>query len=346
MTEKEFDKDRIERYYNNNYSESEEDYISKIFNSKECEDKLNSQLLKQFYQIMSENISDQKNLDHILYKVHYKINTNSSAGVKTSLRRTIINWTLKIAGVLFLALSVFAGIGYFNISKNEKLTWVEIKAPAWSRVQFSLPDGTKGWLNSNSTLKYNAGFFFDREVILDGEALFEVVKSQNRFFKVKTNEVTVTALGTRFNVASYNNEKNIEVVLEEGRLCFETSEKKEFHTMNPDDLLVYNKLNRDINIDEVQPAKYMAWTDGKLIFRNDPIDVIGRRLARWYNIEVEIKGKFNDDLRLRATFKDESLEEVLGLLERSLQVKFMILKRTPVKDDSFAKTKVIITPKN
>lgn len=346
MTEKEFDKERIEKYYNNNYSESEEDYIGKIFNSNECEDKLKSHLLKQFYQIMGENISDQKSLDHILYKVHYNINTNSSPGRKTSLRRTAVNWTLKIAGVLFFAVSVFAGISYFNISKNEKLAWVEIKAPAWSRVQFSLPDGTEGWLNSNSTIKYNAGFFFNREVLLDGEALFQVAKSQSRLFKVKTDEVTVTALGTRFNVSSYNNEKNIEIVLEEGRLCFQTNEKKEFHIMNPDDMLVYNKVNKDINIDEVQSAKYMAWTEGKLIFRNDPIDVIGRRLARWYNIDVEIKGTFNDGRRLRATFKDESLEEVLGLLERSLQVKFRILKRTPLEDDSFAKIKVIITPQN
>lgn len=346
MTEKEFDKERIERYYNNNYSESEEDYIGKIFNSKECEDKLKAHLFKQFYQIIGENISDPKNLDQILYKIHYKINTHSSAVRETSFGRTMVNWILKIAGVFFLAVSVLAGIRYYNISKNEKLAWVEIKAPAWSRVQFSLPDGTEGWLNSNSTLRYNAGFFFNREVLLDGEALFEVAKSQNRLFKVKTDEVTVTALGTRFNVASYNNEKNIEIVLEEGRLCFETREKKEFHTMNPDDLLVYNKVNKDINIDEVQPAKYMAWTEGKLIFRNDPIDVIGRRLARWYNIEVEIKGKFNDGLSLRATFKDESLEEVLGLLEKSLQVKFKILKRVSVEYDSFAKTKVIITPQN
>lgn len=345
MKEKEFDKDRIDRYYNNNYSESEEDYLSKIFNSKDCEDKLKSYLLKRFYQIMSENIYDQKNLDGILYKVHYNINTSSAAENKVVLRRAIINWTLKIAAILFLAVSTFVGITYYNTSKYERITWVEIKAPAWTRVQFSLPDGTLGWLNSNSTLKYNTGFFFNREVLLDGEALFEVAKSKNRNFKVKTDEVTVTALGTRFNVASYNNEKNIEVVLEEGQLRFETNEEKELHTMNPDDMLVYNKVNKDINIDEVQPAKYMAWTDGKLIFRNDPIDVIGKRLARWYNIDVEIRGTFNDGLRLRATFKDESLEEVLGLLEKSLQVNFKTLKRTPL-GDSFTKTKVIITPKN
>ena len=66
---------------------------------------------------------------------------------------------------------------------------------------------------------------------------------------------------------------------------------------------------------------------GKLVFRNDPLDVIARRLERWYNIDVEINGNITEDLRLRATFIDEDLEEVLGLLRRSLPIEYRIENR-------------------
>ena len=77
----------------------------------------------------------------------------------------------------------------------KKETWVEIKAPAWTRAQFSLPDGTTGWLNSNSSVKYNGNFNTDRQVTLTGEAFFDVFKDKKRPFIVNTDEVIVKVLG-------------------------------------------------------------------------------------------------------------------------------------------------------
>ena len=60
--------------------------------------------------------------------------------------------------------------------------------------------------------------------------------------------------------------------------------------MVPDDLVTFDKTEQDFSTETVQPQKYVSWTDGKLVFRNDPLDVISRRLARWYNIDVEVNG--------------------------------------------------------
>ncbi|HUX57470.1 MAG TPA: FecR domain-containing protein, partial [Bacteroidales bacterium] len=232
--------------------------------------------------------------------------------------------------------------GYVNNSAGKE-TWVEIKAPAWTRAQFSLPDGTTGWLNSNSSVKYNGNFNADRQVTLTGEAFFDVFKDKKRPFIVNTNEVNVKVLGTRFNIASYKNENNVEVVLEEGKLVFNDKEMNKSYTMRPNDLVVYDKTLRDFSSEVVDPRKYLSWTEGKLEFRNDPIDVIARRLERWYDVDVEINGIISQQQRLRATFIDDSLEEVLYLLKRTLPIDYKIENRELKPDETYAKKKVIIT---
>ena len=113
--------------------------------------------------------------------------------------------------------------------------------------------------------------------------------------------------------------------------------------MKPNDLIVYDKTLKDFSTEEVEPQKYLSWTEGKLVFRNDPLDVIARRLGRWYNIDVEVNGCLAEDIRLRATFVDESLEQVLYFLKRSLPITYRIENRNLKPDETYAKKKVIIT---
>jgi ferric-dicitrate binding protein FerR (iron transport regulator) len=256
-----------------------------------------------------------------------------------------MKWTLRIASIIILPLFIFIGIQTYKDTYIKKEAWVEIKAPAWTRAQFSLPDGTTGWLNSNSSVKYNGNFNADRQVILTGEAFFDVFKDKKRPFIVNTNEVHVSVLGTRFNIASYEDEKNVEVVLEEGEIIFHVKGKNKSYTLNPNDLVRYDKILGDLSIEVVQPHKYLSWTEGKLVFRNDPLDVIAKRLERWYNIDVEVDVSLTEDLRLRATFIDEDLEEVLSLLKRSLPIDYKIENRELNSDGIYAKKKVTILPR-
>jgi len=238
---------------------------------------------------------------------------------------------------------IYSGIHLYRSANKENTYWVEINAPAWTRAQFSLPDGTNGWLNSNSSVKYSGDFTYNREVVLDGEAFFDVKKDDKRPFKVSTDEIIVTVIGTRFNIASYENEKSIEVVLEEGRLSVNNKEMNKSYSMKPNDCIIYNKKLDDLTIEVVEPETYSSWTNGKLVFRNDSLDVIARRLERWYNIAVEVRGSMTNQPRLRATFIDENLEEVLKLLKLSLPITYEINPPQIKIDGTYSKTKVIIT---
>jgi transmembrane sensor len=341
MKESGFDSEKLKRYFKGEYSDEDSSYVSNVFTENGSERELKRFLAGQFDQLANQDEMD-RNLDHILHKIHYDINTKKEESKRRKLSG-LLTWSLRIAALLVLPLAIFWGVkGYLNISTGRE-TWIELKAPAWTRAQFSLPDGTTGWLNSNSSIKYNGSFNIDRQVILNGEAFFDVVKDKSRPFKVNTNEIIVKVLGTRFNIASYENEKSVEVVLEEGKLELCNKEMTDYRTMNPNDLVIYDKTYEDLKTEIVEPKKYLAWTEGKLVFRNDPVDVIARRLERWYNIDVEIRGNVSEDIRLRATFIDENLEEVLGLLKRSLPIDYTIENRDIKPDDSYAKKKVIIS---
>lgn len=344
MTKVGFDREKMITYYRGKYSVEEASYINQAFCDEHQEKDIKALLSSQFDELMAEDDMQKKNLDHILYRIHYEINTNSATQKVRTFDR-IIKWTLRIAGVLVLPLMVFIGIYLNKEIQLKQDTWVEIKSPAWTRAQFSLPDGTTGWLNSNSSIKYNENFINDRKVTLNGEAFFDVTKDKRRPFLVSTNHISVKVLGTRFNITSYENEKNVEVVLEEGKLIFTNTLNKKSYVMKPNDLITYNKTRNDFTTEVVQPHKYLSWTEGMLVFRNDPLDAIARKLERWYNIDVEIRGNFADVLRLRATFSDESLEQVLILLKRSLPIDYKIENQEIKSNDTYTKKKVLIIPR-
>jgi len=341
MTDIDLDSERINNYFNGEYTEKDTSYIDDIFCDNSKEKRLRNLLSRQFDKLLPEDDLENKNLDHILYRIHYEINTRLSER-RVSTFDKVIKWTLRVAGVIIIPLAIIIGIRTFKESNLTRQTSIEIKAPEWSRVQFSLPDGTTGWLNSNSSIKYTGNFIANRSIALKGEAFFNVSKDKKRPFIVNTNEVNVTVLGTRFNIASYDNEKNVEVVLEEGKLVFSENDTKKFYTMNPNDLVIYDKTLKDFSTEVVQPQKYLSWTEGKLVFRDDPLDVIARRLERWYNIEVEVDVS-EEDIRWHATFNNEGPDEVLDLMKRSLNLDYRIEKPYLKPDSTYSKERVIIT---
>ncbi len=342
MGEISIDSEKINGFFKGNYSDKDIPYVDKAFCDNDKEKELKCLLSRQFNELLPEEDLDNKDLDHILYRIHYDINNRLSEPKRWSFDN-IIKWILRLAGVIILPLVILLGLQTYKESSLKKQTWVEIKAPAWTRAHFRLPDGTIGWLNSNSSVKYDGNFNADRQVTLKGEAFFDVFKDNKRPFIVNTNEVTVKVLGTRFNIASYENEKNIEVVLEEGKLVFNNKEMNKVYILSPNELITYDKALSDFSTEVVQPQKYLSWTEGKLVFRNDPLDVIARRLERWYNIDVEVNVSVTEDLRLRATFIDEGLDEVLDLLKRSLPIDYKIENGNIQTDGVYRKTKVIIS---
>jgi ferric-dicitrate binding protein FerR (iron transport regulator) len=133
-------------------------------------------------------------------------------------------------------------------------------------------------------------------------------------------------------------------VLEEGKVEFTLQEHSCVAELKPNERLMYN--NDSVRITITEPSKYSAWVEGKLMFRGDPMPEVARRIARWYNVEVELVDKDLDKDVIRGTFQDDSLEDVLYYISLTSPIRFRIIERKILDNGTYQKKKVLLYRKN
>ena len=213
-----------------------------------------------------------------------------------------------------------------------------------------MPDGSKVWLNAESTISYKIPFNTkSRDVQLTGEAFFEIKKDEQRPFHVESGKVKVTVLGTRFNYKAFSEDTMIEVVLAEGKVKLSSSgspTEKEI-ILKPGERAVINKVTKQTNITTGNIEKYVGWHEGKLIFDECPLPEVARRLERWFGIEVQVSDPKLSGCQISTTFRNESLHQILALLELASPIKTTLIPAT-FEETSHTKNKekVIITSKD
>lgn len=279
-----------------------------------------------------------------------KINTRIS-------KQETTKWWISIqraAAILLLPLLIYSGyISIRNISlKNQQEAHVVMQTISSRQgmvTQFELADGTKVWLNSGSALQFPSLFTGDlREVNLSGEAFFEVTKNENQPFLVKAKDLNIEVLGTSFNVVSYDDEQQAEVVLVEGKVSLFSEidqVKKVFGTLNPGQRVVYLDENQQVLAEEVEVDKYIAWREGNLIFRDDKMEDVVRRLSRWFNVEIVINDPEIKNYAYKATFRNENLTQVLNLLKISAPIDYQIIDNMLLPNGEYSKQKVYLMKK-
>ncbi|MBL7972301.1 MAG: DUF4974 domain-containing protein [Prolixibacteraceae bacterium] len=200
--------------------------------------------------------------------------------------------------------------------------------PYGKRVQISLPEGTKVWLNSGSKLIYPAVFASTlREVYIDGEGVFEVTKDPEKPFVVKSCGFDVEVIGTIFNVSAYSDDKYSYAVLEEGSIRLK--QKTKFyqsageHMLLPGEMAVLAPEQKDFNIKRVDPADYLSWRDGYYVFKSEQLENILKKLSRYYSVDIVLENSdlFHDTFSGSLYLKN-SPEEVLDIIKKTTQFKY------------------------
>jgi transmembrane sensor len=255
---------------------------------------------------------------------------------------SIFHFYQRIAAILFIPLVLGFGYWAFHSGQIQQQSFATIHSPEGARTEFSLPDGTTGWLNSGSVLTYPVEFAGNREVKIEGEAYFEVVRRQGEPFYVKTEELTVKVLGTSFNVSAYKDDKEASVILKEGKVRISRQDGKEGYVMSPNEKFIYDFNQKVARISQVDAAAQTAWTQGFLSFRGEPLSEVMKKLARWYNVDYEIRDKTLQNYSFKATFKDEQLDEILRMIALTTPMKYRIEERKLTDDGIYMKRKIII----
>ncbi len=192
-----------------------------------------------------------------------------------------------------------------------------------------LSDGTKVWLNSKSSLKYPVKFSGNtRDVILEGEAYFEVSKNPHSPFTVKTKSGNVTVLGTHFNVSAYQEDKKFETTLAEGKVKISQisrTRKDESVILKPGQQA--RVRNETIRVAEVDPYGYSVWKDGKFYFENENLKNILDKMERWYNFNVRFEQKSLEQIKFTGiVLKDQPIDQFLDIIRKTSNVKYKITK--------------------
>lgn len=257
-----------------------------------------------------------------------------------------------VAAVLLIPL-ILGNILYFVLRKGPETVlhepvYNELYAAFGTRSAFRLADGTAVWLNSGSSIRYPDRFTGDeRKVFLSGEAYFEVESNPAKPFIVHTASIRVRATGTKFNVLDYPAIDRNEVTLVTGKVEVCSADSAAGHgstRMEMNQHLTYEKSTGEVRVKIEDTYKYISWKEGKLIFRNEPLTDVAKKISQIFNIDIEIRGKEIENYTFRATFQDESLAEILKLLKLSSPINYTEVKRNPLPDGSFPRKKVIIYP--
>ena len=282
--------------------------------------------------------------DQALQKVHKRIHNTTKTG--------FVEIFKKVAAILILPL-LFASI-YFYLQESdippEAQQWYTLKTEAGMRSQFELPDGTYVFLNSNTSLRYPLAFTGNtREVELQGEAYFDVAKNDEKPFLVNTGKIVVEVTGTEFKASNYTDEQLVEVVLVEGSVnlcqCTASGQRSVIQALKPGDKATLAGSDNKLFVEQVDVAKYIAWKNGVLMFRDDSMEDVVRRLNRWYNVDIDISSVYLEDYVYTATFEDETLIQVLDLLKLSAPIDYRIKNRKRKADNTFSKMEIEIIEK-
>lgn len=256
------------------------------------------------------------------------------------------------AAVLILAGLFSTGYIYYHNSGSQPVpdeqpaVVQEISAIFGAHTKFQLSDGTTVCLNSGSKLIFPAEFKGNsRKVELVGEAYFEVTPNPSKPFIVKTRAINVKVLGTAFNLQAYPQSDEITTTLIHGKVVLErelAGISNQLAELKPSERAVYKTNEKTINISsEDDLEKFTAWKDGQLVFFNDPIAEVAKKLENWYNVTVKISNTKLSQFRFTATFTDEPIEQVLELMSKSSSISYQIKKATRRADNSFSKREII-----
>ena len=229
----------------------------------------------------------------------------------------------------------------------------EVLARAGTRTKLLLPDGTQVWLNSNSKLTYAEDFnTASREVVLEGEAYFDVVKDSQRPFIVHASDLDIKVLGTAFTIKSYPQDATVEATLLGGAI--EVSRKGHPNTprilLKPNEKLVFSKhlpvaqientasatdaraapKTSDISISPIaanlpdSEKVETAWLYNRLVFNGDNFKDLAEKMERWYNVKIYFKDEGLYQCRFGGAFANETIQEALNALQLTAKFTYKI----------------------
>ncbi|QBQ39952.1 FecR family protein [Sphingobacterium psychroaquaticum] len=245
--------------------------------------------------------------------------------------------TLTLPNGQVVALADHEAAQYASREKQDGVSFYELKAsdvvqepmvqqinvPQGQTGAVVLTDGTKVWLNANSSLTYDVNFVGNERLVkLQGEAYFEVTPNKEKPFIVESKNQQVKVLGTHFNVKAYTVSHVITTLLE-GKVQVSTGAKERI--LKPGQSSVVGFNDSDIKVVPAICYEVNAWRNNEFAFYDATLNDISDELSRWYGVEVQVVGRSDSFGFTGVISREKSLPEVLEILRRTGQIRYHIV---------------------
>lgn len=270
---------------------------------------------------------------------------------KLKLRKRISLFVGYAASIILLA-GLFTGYYFYSHlsvrGTDGKISGNIIEVPYGSKSHLTLPDGSKVWLNAGSKISYKPGFGIgSREVYLEGEAYFDIEKNENIPFYVKTDLFNIKVYGTAFNVKSYLDEDISETTLDRGAISIIRNDmpETEIKVVPNQRVVIHRNLEQPKNIrpsahqqssgltpeetsleieENVNTKNITAWKDNRLVFEQEPLVLLAKRLERRYNVIFHFSDEKMKSIRYTAVLKEMPIDQVLKAISMTSPIKYKI----------------------
>ncbi|MDO6802001.1 FecR family protein [Wenyingzhuangia sp. 1_MG-2023] len=277
--------------------------------------------LKQKWEVAEHaNFSDDVKKQIIWGKISKQLNVSiTNKKIKGKVRKLNVYKYIAVASIVLIV-----GISYLFTTHTTSTDFITLTVKRGELAKmFTLPDSTKIWLNSASTLTYQNNFVSNRNLKLDGEAYFEVHKNKKSPFKVLFSDNQLKVTGTKFNISSYQNENHVLVHVKEGSVeVYNQRVDTTFLTQNH--LLFINKSSNRQNKSIVEFNDDKLWNKEKLVFKKSKLSQVLKVLERRYDVIFDYdKTNINESSLLTVQYQNTmTIDEVLKGLEILTNLKY------------------------
>lgn len=232
---------------------------------------------------------------------------------------------MRVAAVVLVLLVPFAT--YWQGKQAVKQTFADmvVEAPMGAHTKLYLPDGTLVWLNAGSKIVYSQGFGVDdRQLSLEGEGYFEVMRNEEVPFEINTKELNLRVLGTKFNFKNYPDDEEVTVNLMEGKVALRNGIKEmpELY-LTPNEKMVLNKTTGQMVKSSTKADKANVWINDELFFDEELLEDIAKKLMRSYNVKVEVADSLRNK-RFYGSFgiSANTIDKILDMMASTRQMNY------------------------
>lgn len=234
---------------------------------------------------------------------------------------------MRVAAVALVLIIPFAAYWQGKQAVKQNFADMIVEAPMGAHTKLYLPDGTLVWLNAGSKIVYSQGFGVDdRRLRLEGEGYFEVTKNEELPFRIKTEELSLQVLGTKFNFRNYPDDEEVTVNLLEGKVALQNGvrEMPELYLI-ANEKMVLNKVTGQMVKSCARADKANVWINDELFFDEELLEDIAKKLMRSYNVKIEVADSLRDK-RFYGSFgiSGNTIDKILDVMVSTRQMNYKI----------------------